>query len=138
MRSSANRISGGFNPAAARAAAGSAVPAPGFRDAGDVGKFGDLLNVGNYSESWSSSFSAPYAYYLHFNLTVVQHSVPHGRAHGFPVRCLQAFIAQGRFLFLLETDLLIFGTTETACVFPECFRPDWSCKQSETINSAAH
>ncbi len=77
--------------------------------------------------------------WLEFRLALVSSSYAAGRAAGLQVRCLQAFIAQGRFLFLLEsTDLLIFGTTETACVFPECFRPGRSRKQSETINSAAH
>ncbi len=140
MRSSSNRTSGDFNPAAARAAAGSAVPAPGYRDYGRTGYEGDVRSIGNEGSVWSGTAESgsTNAFRLLFICTSMVPENGVTRGHGFQVRCLQAFIAQDRFLFLLETDLLIFGTTETACVFPECFRPDWSCKQSETINSAAH
>ncbi len=94
--------------------------APGYRHYGT----GVLNGVGDHGASWSSAVNDTYGVYLRFVLTALQPSYPSYRSHGFQVRCLQAFIVTSRSLSLPveSTDLLIFGTTETACVFPECFR----------------
>ncbi len=66
-----------------------AVPAPGFRDAGNNGKNGDLMNVGNSGFSWSSSVSGSNGVYLNFNATNLNPSNTNNRAFGLQVRCLQ-------------------------------------------------
>ena len=69
-----------------------AAPAPGFRDAGNNGKFGALVNVGNNGFSWSSSVSGSNGVYLNFNTTNLNPSNVNNRAHGLQVRCLRVFI----------------------------------------------
>ena len=66
--------------------------APGFRDAGNNGKNGALMNVGNNGFSWSSAVSGSNGVYLNFNATNLNPSNTNSRAFGLQVRCLQAFI----------------------------------------------
>ena len=69
-----------------------AVPAPGYRDFGRAGDEGEIRNVGNNGMSWSSTVSGTNAFFLNFNTTNLNPSNANNRAHGFQVRCLQAFI----------------------------------------------
>ena len=58
--------------------------APGFRPR----ETGDLVNVGNYGFSYSSSVSGSNGVYLSFHVTHLNPSHADSRAYGFQLRCL--------------------------------------------------
>ena len=63
-------------------------PAPGFRDAGNFGRLGDLVYVGHHGFSYSSSVSGSNGVYLGFDVTWLGPSSASSRAYGFQLRCL--------------------------------------------------
>lgn len=70
----------------------SPAEAPGYRNAAT----GALTNVGNEGSVWSGSASDANGYYLNFHATWLNPENATNRAHGLPVRCLQAFIKAPR------------------------------------------
>ncbi|WP_300646476.1 hypothetical protein [uncultured Rikenella sp.] len=65
-----------------------AFPAPGFRDAGNDGRLGDLLYIGNSGFCYSSSMSGSNGVYLTFTVASLYHSDAGHRAYGLQLRCL--------------------------------------------------
>ncbi|WP_294598378.1 hypothetical protein [uncultured Rikenella sp.] len=63
-------------------------PAPGFRDAGNYGRLGDLSYVGNSGFSWSFATSGIYGLYLNSYTAGLNPSNIYGRGYGFQLRCL--------------------------------------------------
>lgn len=68
------------------------VPAPGFRDAGNMGNPGALGYVGNEGSVWSAATNGTNGVYLRFVVNAAQPSYSSNRANGFPLRCLSEFI----------------------------------------------
>ncbi len=64
------------------------VPAPGFRDAGNMGNPGALGYVGNEGSVWSASANGTYGVWLRFVMNAAQPSYSNNRAYGFQLRCL--------------------------------------------------
>ncbi|WP_297831691.1 hypothetical protein [uncultured Rikenella sp.] len=62
--------------------------APGFRDPGHHGQFGNAIYIGNFGYSWSSAVSDNNSVYLNFNATGIDSCHADSRGHGFPLRCL--------------------------------------------------
>ncbi|WP_300829605.1 hypothetical protein [uncultured Rikenella sp.] len=67
---------------------GQALPAPGFRDAGNNGRFGALAYVGHGGFSYSSSVSGSNGVYLHFYVTGLNPGSASDRGYGLQLRCL--------------------------------------------------
>ncbi|WP_294601220.1 hypothetical protein [uncultured Rikenella sp.] len=63
-------------------------PAPGYRDAGNDGRLGDLAYVGNSGYSWSSAVSGTGGVFLGFSTQGLYPSSVSGRGHGLQLRCL--------------------------------------------------
>jgi len=63
-------------------------PAPGFRDAGNNGRLGDLTSVGRNGYSWSFAVSRESGVFLYFGAQSLNTSTSDGRGHGLPLRCL--------------------------------------------------
>ena len=61
---------------------------PGCRDAGNEGRLGDLMYVGSYGYSWSSTASGTNGIYLYFCAAWIDSSFAYPRAYGFQLRCL--------------------------------------------------
>ncbi|WP_304708588.1 hypothetical protein [uncultured Rikenella sp.] len=66
----------------------SRFPAPGYRDAGNEKRFGDLGSAGNHGASWSSTNSSVEAIYLYFHSTIFHPNRALHRGYGFQLRCL--------------------------------------------------
>ncbi|WP_300681702.1 hypothetical protein, partial [uncultured Rikenella sp.] len=62
--------------------------APGFRDPGHHGQFGNAIYVGNFGYSWSSTVSGTNGMHLDFGVRWLHPSGAHYRAYGFQLRCL--------------------------------------------------
>ena len=63
---------------------------------------GEFCATGSNGYAWSCAASGVNAFNLGFNSTVVYPMHSHGRAYGFPVRCVQN-------LLLLKKSNLLFG-----------------------------
>ncbi|WP_300681759.1 hypothetical protein, partial [uncultured Rikenella sp.] len=63
-------------------------PAPGFRDAGNYGRLGDLMSVGVGGYSWSSAVSGTNGVFLDFGTQTLYPSGVNHRGHGVQLRCL--------------------------------------------------
>ncbi len=63
-------------------------PAPGFRDAGNNGQSGNLMNVGLGGYSWSSTVSGTSGMNLNCDVAWLSPSSAYYRAHGLQLRCL--------------------------------------------------
>ncbi|WP_300829104.1 hypothetical protein [uncultured Rikenella sp.] len=63
-------------------------PAPGFRDAGENGRLGALMGVGNDGNSWSVSATKGSSLTMYFYLHGLYSGYANLRAYGFPLRCL--------------------------------------------------
>ena len=61
---------------------------PGFRDAGNYGRLGDLANVGGSGYSWSSTISSTNGMNLRLGVTWLYSSSADYRAYSFQLRCL--------------------------------------------------
>ncbi|WP_294596821.1 hypothetical protein [uncultured Rikenella sp.] len=64
------------------------MPAPGFRDAGNHGRLGDLMNVGYGGYSWSSAVSGTGGVFLDFGTQNLYPSSVGNRGLGLQLRCL--------------------------------------------------
>ncbi len=62
--------------------------APGFRDPGHHGQFGNAIYIGNFGYSWSSATSGISGLDLNFNSQHLYTSYSDYRGHGFQLRCL--------------------------------------------------
>ncbi len=63
-------------------------PAPGFHDAGHIGRLGGLMDVGNGGYSWAVTISETDGLFLSFYTKNLTSSAASYRAHGFQLRCL--------------------------------------------------
>ena len=64
-------------------------PAPGYRDAGNERRLGDLMSVGHSGYSWASTASGiSGSMYLGFHVTGLNPCSTVSRAYGFQLRCL--------------------------------------------------
>ncbi len=62
--------------------------APGYRDAGNNKRFGDLMRVGSNGSCWSSAFSEAYSVFLHLDTQNFASSYVTNCGHGLQLRCL--------------------------------------------------
>ncbi len=63
-------------------------PAPGYRDAGNYGRLGDMNGVGNGGYSWASTVSGTNSMNLDFHVAQLYPSYVGSRGRGFQLRCL--------------------------------------------------
>ncbi|WP_294601243.1 hypothetical protein [uncultured Rikenella sp.] len=63
-------------------------PAPGYREAGNNGRLGDLMAGGDGGCSWSSTVSGPNGVFLYFYTQNLYPSDVNRRGHGLQLRCL--------------------------------------------------
>ncbi|WP_304708402.1 hypothetical protein [uncultured Rikenella sp.] len=62
--------------------------APGFRDPGHHGQFGNAIYIGDFGYSWSSATNGIRGMDLNFSSQTLGASSSDYRAHGFQLRCL--------------------------------------------------
>ncbi|WP_294598091.1 hypothetical protein, partial [uncultured Rikenella sp.] len=63
-------------------------PAPGYRDPGNNGRLGGLMDVGYGGYSWSSAVSGTNGVFLSFNAQYLNPSNVSNRGRGLQLRCL--------------------------------------------------
>uniref|UniRef100_UPI0025E5B025 hypothetical protein n=2 Tax=uncultured Rikenella sp. TaxID=368003 RepID=UPI0025E5B025 len=63
-------------------------PAPGYRDAGNYGRLGDPMYVGDGGYNWVSTDNGIFGMFLGFHATWFNPSHADSRAYGFQLRCL--------------------------------------------------
>ncbi len=82
-------LSGGRGPGLRRSVVRvPRVPAPGFRDSGNLTQWGGLMYVGTNGYSWASTVKDTDGMNLGFGVTWLVSSCPSGHAYGFQLRCL--------------------------------------------------
>ncbi|WP_294597803.1 hypothetical protein [uncultured Rikenella sp.] len=66
----------------------TAIPAPGYRDAGNNKLFGALGNTGGEGSVWSSTTLNAYSIYLGLHASWLRPCNAYSHAFGFQLRCL--------------------------------------------------